>query len=73
VPILIAAPFLTAPTVDNKKLSRINKYTPAVTKVGAAIAAGSQEENGSCALVVEAVKMSKAISKSEISLVLALM
>lgn len=46
------------------KLKRINKYTPAVTRVdectradtgvGAAIAAGSQEENGICALFVQA-------------------
>lgn len=45
-----------------KLLKRINKKTPAVTKVeectkedtgvGAAIAAGSQEENGNCALFV---------------------
>ena len=47
---------------SNKKLKRIKRKTPAVTKVeewtkeetgvGAAIAAGSQEENGICALFV---------------------
>jgi hypothetical protein len=46
----------------NISLNRINKYTPAVTRVeewtnaeigvGAAIAAGSQAENGICALLV---------------------
>jgi hypothetical protein len=48
-------------------LKRINKYTPAVTKVeewteaetgvGAAIAAGNQEENGIWALLVIAAKI----------------
>ena len=46
----------------NKKLKRISRYTPAVTRVeewtsaetgvGAAIAAGSQAEKGICALLV---------------------
>lgn len=48
------------------KLKRINKYTPAVTKVeewtkaetgvGAAIAAGNHDEKGICALLVIAAK-----------------
>lgn len=54
---------------DNKQLNRISKYTPAVTKVdectkdetgvGAAIAAGNQEENGIWALLVIAAKTTK--------------
>jgi len=50
----------------SKKFIRIKRYTPAVTKVeewtkeetgvGAAIAAGSQAENGICALLVEAAR-----------------
>lgn len=51
-----------APLLSSIKLNRIIKYTPAVTKVeectsaetgvGAAIAAGSQAEKGTCALLV---------------------
>jgi hypothetical protein len=52
-------------------LNRINKYTPAVTKVeewtnadtgvGAAMAAGNQAEKGICALLVMAAKITKVV------------
>jgi len=53
----------------SKKLKRIKTYTPAVTRVeectseetgvGAAIAAGSQDEKGYCALLVIVPKIIK--------------
>lgn len=68
------------PEINNKKifnqllkdlLNRINKYTPAVTRVdewtkaetgvGAAIAAGNQEENGICALFVIAANTTRKV------------
>lgn len=52
-----------------RQLNRISKYTPAVTRVeewtkadtgvGAAIAAGSQDERGICALLVILAKSTK--------------
>ena len=58
-------PFISNP--ENKGKNRINKKTPAVTRVeewtkaetgvGAAIAAGSQDEKGICALFVIAAKI----------------
>lgn len=55
--------------LKNKTLNRINKYTPAVTKVeewtsaetgvGAAIAAGNQEEKGIWALLLLLLKLLK--------------
>jgi hypothetical protein len=58
----------------NKKLNRINKYTPAVTSVdewtsadtgvGAAIAAGNHAENGTWALFVHADKIRIVIKRA---------
>jgi len=59
--------------IENMKLNRISKYTPAVTRVdectsdetgvGAAIAAGNQAEKGIWALFVMAARTRKANSR----------
>jgi hypothetical protein len=66
---------LFTPKAISGVLNRISRYTPAVTRVdewtkadtgvGAAMAAGSQAENGICALLVEAATVIKITVKPQ--------
>lgn len=54
-------------------VTRVDEWTRAETGVGAAIAAGSQLENGTCALLVIAAKVIVSIIRGSMLLVFILM